>query len=431
MRRVFAIIALLVAAIMPAAALDFPAFDGRVLDEARLLDDAQLHTLEDKLADLETRTSRKLVVITVASAPGATADGYGLELRKHWGVNANGNRVALIVSPHSGRSVIQFDRGLSETLPESVTDTIFQQVLNPRIRSGDFAGGVTAASESIIKVLGGERLPEMRPLAQNPQRIVQNEITVPATAEYPALTGRVVDAAAVLDSATRESLRAKLAAHEASTTNQIVVATVRSLNGNSIEDYANRLFRRWQLGQKGKNNGVLLLHAPTERKIRIEVGYGLEGTLTDAIAKYIIANSITPRFKANDFAGGMTRGVDDIIKVLSGDEEFKQRAAPSQSWFTNINPEILFVVIPIALFLIYNTVIGGLNLIHELLVSLGLAKKRPRKGFWHSVDNWTLASASSGSSSSSSSWSSSSSGSSDSFSGGGGDSGGGGSSGDY
>jgi uncharacterized protein len=236
----------------------------------------------------------------------------------------------------------------------------------------------------------------------------------------------------VLDSSTREALRAKLAAHEASTGNQVVVATVKSLNGGTIEDYANRLFRRWQLGQRGKNNGVLLLHAPNERKIRIEVGYGLEGTLTDAIASYIIRNGIAPRFKANDFSGGMTRGVDDIIKVLSGDAEIRERAVPrATSWFTNINPEILFVVIPIALFLIINSVIGVMQALHAFLISIGVARKKPRTGFWHSVDNWTF-STSGGSSSSSSSWgSSSSSSSSDSFSGGGGDSGGGGSSGDY
>jgi len=260
--------------------------------------------------------------------------------------------------------------------------------------------------------------------------VAQNNITAPATAEFPALSGRVVDDAGVLDAATRESLRAKLAAFEAKTSDQIVVATVKSLNGNSVEDFANRLFRRWQLGQKGKNNGVLLLHAPTERKIRIEVGYGLEETLTDAISKYIIANSITPRFKANDFAGGLTRGVDDIIKVLSGDEEFKQRAAPREpKWIGKVAP-FLFFMVPVALFIIYNTVIGGLNLLHEFLVWLGVAKRRPRRGFWHSVGDRSVAS-SLGSSSSSWSSSSSSSGSSDSFSGSGGDSGGGGSSGDY
>jgi uncharacterized protein len=259
-----------------------------------------------------------------------------------------------------------------------------------------------------------------------------------SAADFPALTGRVVDDAGILDAATREALQAKLAAFEQRTGDQIVVATVKSLNGNSIEDYANRLFRRWQLGEKGKNNGVLLLHAPAERKVRIEVGYGLEGTLTDAIAKYIITNAITPRFKANDFAGGLTRGVDDIIKVLSGDEEIKQQAKPRQDWniwwfIEEFWPFLLFLAFAV----ISRAVMGGLKLVHALLVMLGLAQRNPRSGFWHSVDNYSFAPHSSGSGSSSSSWSSSgsswSSGSSDSggFSGGGGDSGGGGASGDY
>src|SRR5262249_27211905 len=93
---------------------------------------------------------------------------------------------------------------------------------------------------------------------------------------FPTPTGRVVDDAGILDAATRAALTEKLAALEAKTTDQLVVATVKSLQGTSVEDYANRLFRQWKLGQAGKNNGVLLLVAPTERKVRIEVGYGLE-----------------------------------------------------------------------------------------------------------------------------------------------------------
>src|SRR5205807_10487715 len=134
--------------------------------------------------------------------------------------------------------------------------------------------------------------------------------------------------AGVLDGAARAGLTPKLAALEAKTTDQLVVATVRSLQGTSVEDYGNRLFRNWKLGQAGKNNGVLLLVAPNERKVRIEVGYGLEGTLTDAITRLIIENNILPRFRANDFAGGIARGVDDVIQVLTGDaEEWKRRAA--------------------------------------------------------------------------------------------------------
>ena len=79
---------------------------------------------------------------------------------------------------------------------------------------------------------------------------------------------------------------------------------------------------------EARNNGALLIVAPNERKVRIEVGYGLEGTLTDAVTRLIIQNAILPRFRANDFAGGITRGVDDIVQVVSGDaEEYKRRAA--------------------------------------------------------------------------------------------------------
>ena len=86
---------------------------------------------------------------------------------------------------------------------------------------------------------------------------------------------------------------------------QLVVATVNSLQGEEIEPYANELFRTWKLGEKTKNNGVLLLVAPNEHRVRIEVGYGLEGTLTDALSKIIITNAIAPRFKAGDFGGGI------------------------------------------------------------------------------------------------------------------------------
>ena len=104
--------------------------------------------------------------------------------------------------------------------------------------------------------------------------------------------------------------------------------TLKSLQGTSIEDYGYQLGRRWQIGQKDKNNGVLLIVAPNERKVRIEVGYGLEGTLTDAVTKLIIENSILPRFKVADFPGGIKRGVEDIIQVLSGDaQEWQDRAA--------------------------------------------------------------------------------------------------------
>jgi len=143
---------------------------------------------------------------------------------------------------------------------------------------------------------------------------------------FPQLTGRVVDEAGILDQAARTALEQKLAQFETRTTGQLVVVTLKSLQGTSIDDYGYQLGRHWGIGQKEKNSGALLIVAPNERKVRIEVGYGLEGQLTDAVSKLIIENSILPRFRGADFAGGISRGVDDIVLALNDPEEWRARA---------------------------------------------------------------------------------------------------------
>ena len=144
-------------------------------------------------------------------------------------------------------------------------------------------------------------------------------------ANFPALTGRVVDQASILSPEQRAALEGKLKELEDKSGIQLVVATVSSLDGQEIEPYANQLFRDWKLGEAKKNNGVLFLIAPNEHRVRIEVGYGLEGTLTDATSKIIIANAVAPRFKAGDFNGGVSRGVDDIITTLTTDSSEWQK----------------------------------------------------------------------------------------------------------
>ncbi len=139
-------------------------------------------------------------------------------------------------------------------------------------------------------------------------------------AEVPYLTGRVVDNAEILSPATRERLAATLAAHEQATTNQVVVLTVESLDGESVEGFATRVFEEWKLGQKGKDNGVLVIVAPDDRRMRIEVGYGLEGTLTDAIAARIIRDRMTGFFKAGRYDDGVAAGVEAIVATLEGRE---------------------------------------------------------------------------------------------------------------
>ena len=137
-------------------------------------------------------------------------------------------------------------------------------------------------------------------------------------ADVPFLTGRVVDNAEILKPATRDALTTALKAHEQATGDQVVVLTVPTIGGDSIEEYATKVFENWKLGQKGKDNGVLVVVVPNDRKMRIEVGYGLEGTLPDAVASRIIRNVMTPPFKSGDYDKGVTAGVDAIIAQLEG-----------------------------------------------------------------------------------------------------------------
>jgi uncharacterized protein len=143
-------------------------------------------------------------------------------------------------------------------------------------------------------------------------------ISIAHATDVPYLTGRVNDNAQILSEDTRKSLTETLKEHEVRTTNQIVILTMSSLEGESIEDFANKVFIEWKIGQKGKDNGILIVVVPDERKMRIEVGYGLEGTMTDLSAGRIIRNIMAPRFKEEDFDGGITDGTLSVISILDG-----------------------------------------------------------------------------------------------------------------
>ncbi len=161
------------------------------------------------------------------------------------------------------------------------------------------------------------------PLLKQPMLIALIAIGLFATAvmaqTFPVLTGRVVDGAELLSPAQEAEMAASLAVLEAKSSDQLVVVTVPSLEGYAIEDYGNRLARAWAVGQKGKDNGAVLVVAPNDRKVRIEVGRGLEPILTDALTSVIIQSTILPRFRRGDFAGGIIAGVKDITDSLTGD----------------------------------------------------------------------------------------------------------------
>jgi len=147
-----------------------------------------------------------------------------------------------------------------------------------------------------------------------------------AALQFPALAGRVTDAAHILSPATQQSLDRMLADYERGSGNQIVVVTLPSLEGDSIESYGYQLGRAWQIGQKGKDNGALLIVAPHERKVRIEVGYGLEPLLTDAASSAIVQGIILPQFRAGHMEQGVLDGAQAMISALGG----KSVAAPQR-----------------------------------------------------------------------------------------------------
>lgn len=298
-------------------------------------------------------------------------------------------------------------------------------------------------------------------------------------ADVPYLSGRITDNAELLGAGTKQELNVLLKAHEAETGNQVAVLTVNSLEGESVEEYAHTVFNTWKLGQKGKDNGVLLLVAPQERRMRIEVGYGLEGTLTDVAASRIIRNVMTPRFKEGDFEAGIAAGVQAVIGQLSGSAELPAddprpvAGEKSDSFFEGPDmplPEriligafifgiiglftvigiltpgmgwfLYFFLIPFwAMFpIVVVGVKGALTLLGIYVVGFPIAKLLVTRAPWYAkaqndlktkgsarIGGFTLG----GSSGSSSSWSSHSSSSSGGFSGGGGSSGGGGASGSW
>jgi uncharacterized protein len=136
--------------------------------------------------------------------------------------------------------------------------------------------------------------------------------------DIPYLSGRVNDYAQILSPQTCQTLTEKLKAHENRTTNQIAILTIPTLGGESIEDYAVQVFEEWKLGQKDKDNGILIIVVPNDRRMRIEVGYGLEPLLTDGTAGQIIRSIMTPRFKNGDYDSGITQGVLAVMTILEG-----------------------------------------------------------------------------------------------------------------
>ena len=265
--------------------------------------------------------------------------------------------------------------------------------------------------------------------------------------DVPSLTGPVVDLAHVLPHSTIESLTARLTAHEGQSSNQVAVLTIPSLEGESLEEFTHRVATTWKLGRKGTDNGVLLLVTIKERKVRIEVGYGLEGVLTDIRSAQIIRDEIVPRFRTGDMSGGVLEGTNAILKTIEGTYQASENAPPRQEGAA-VEQIVVAVVVGLFVGLLFMNVhrfIGpvagagistllapwvvpaliasGVTVI--LLLLIGAAGAGGRATRSRGVDDWVWYSSRGGG------WGGGSFGGGGGFSGGGGDFGGGGASGNW
>ncbi len=175
-----------------------------------------------------------------------------------------------------------------------------------------------------------------------------------AAPDFPTLSGRVVDEASLMSRKQAHQLTQQLAAFEKRSGIQLVVASIDTLAGDTIEEYGYQLGRHWGIGQKGKDNGVLLLIAQDERKVRIEVGYGLEGALPDAIAANIIQTRILPAFKRGDMVAGVVAGSQAIMQALAGEYKPVENASKDK-----LGGPWLFILMVIVMIVLHNLRGGG------------------------------------------------------------------------
>jgi uncharacterized protein len=211
-------------------------------------------------------------------------------------------------------------------------------------------------------------------------------IALPAVAapSFPPLTGRVVDDAGILSDDTKVRLTSMLEQQEKQTGVQVVVATLKSLQGYDIDDYGYQLGRKWGIGQKGKDNGVVILVAPNDRKVRIDVGYGNEGVLTDAQSKLIETEIMLPAFKRGDYNGGVLAGTDAVLKAIGGATIDPNAYAPAGGESFNRHREqnpLGIGIFPI-LILIVLFWIGGWRFLAGLLLGSALGGGGYRGGGW-------------------------------------------------
>jgi len=292
--------------------LSFLPLNGHFHDVGGVVSEPVRDRLDARLADLESRTGHRVHVLVLASLTGGLdrLSATVATAAQRWKIGRDRTHAGVLFVYAQDMDLLHVDTLLGAEIPsvESGIGGLLQSVARLQ-GAGDQDGAFERAVSGISDLLEG-RTPPPPPAPQ---------AGTPAAAEGGRATGYVVDGAGVLSPETVESLNATLHRHEQETSNQVVVHTIPGLAGEAIETYGLRLATELKAGQKGKDNGVLLLVARDDRKVRIEVGYGLEGALPDVLCARIIREEIVPRFKQGDMDGGVAAGVDKVLGAIRGD----------------------------------------------------------------------------------------------------------------
>ncbi|HSD26849.1 MAG TPA: TPM domain-containing protein, partial [Vicinamibacteria bacterium] len=285
---------------------------GHFHDVGGVISEPVRERLDARLADLESRTGHRVHVLVLASLTGGLdrlPDTVSVAAQR-WKIGRDRAHAGVLFVYAQDMDLLHVDTLLGAEIKsvENGIGDLLQSVARLQ-GAGDQDGAFERAVSGIGDLLEGrEPPPPPSPRA-----------STPGAADGGRATGYVVDGAGVLSPATVEGLNAALHQHEQETSNQVVVHTIPSLAGETIETYSLRLATKLGAGQKDKDNGVLLLVARDDRKVRIEVGYGLEGALPDVLCARIIREEIVPRFKQGDMDGGVAAGVDRILGAIRGE----------------------------------------------------------------------------------------------------------------
>ena len=317
----------------------------RVTDLTATLNKGQIKTLEAKLAAFEAKKGSQIAVLILPTTQSEDIADFSLRVAKTWKIgreNIN-DGVILIVAKKDRKLRIEVGRGLEQVIPDAMAQSILSNTIKPYFKSENYVGGIDAGVAEVMSLIDRQPLPVSNESSLPPP--VANDVSLrPEQIAVPVLSRRVTDLTATLNNQQIETLEAKLATFETKNGSQIAVLILPTTQPEDIADFSLRVAKTWKIGRKNINDGVILVVAKKDRTLRLEVGRGLAQVIPDAMAQSILAKTIKPRFKGNDFVGGIEAGITQLMALIAAADlakiNAKTESTPIQSPASVIPGEI-------------------------------------------------------------------------------------------